>query len=140
MPLSLKQILFERNCKILDALSSIAMASAMQFLIFWTYFGVKREIQLNPDLAHSSYKFIFEGMVVMVSFFLSFIFFVLALVKYRDSHKKKESLQYKYIALATKVLLLIVGIVLMAQICLFTYNAFLPHFRSLTQYLSGFYT
>ena len=140
MPLSLKQILLGRNCKILDAFCSITMAAGLQFLIFWARFHVQREIQQNPDLAHNSYKYIFEGMVVMCAFCLSFIFFVLALVKCRDANKKKDGFQNKYITLATKALLLIVGMLLVIQICFITYNLFLPHFRSLAMCISGFYT
>lgn len=140
MPLSLRQILLGRDCKILDAFCNIIMAVAMQFLIFWTRFHIQREIQKNPELAHYPYKFILEGMVMMCAFCLSFIFFVLALVKYRDDNKKKDGLQHKHITLATRMLLFIVGILLGTQICWITYNSFFPHFRSLAQYLSGFYT
>lgn len=140
MPLSLRQILLGHNCKILDAFYSITMAAALQFLIFWIRFRVQREIQQNPDLAHNSYKYIFEGMVVMCAFCLSFIFFVLALVKYRDANKKEEGFQHKYIAIATKLLFFVVGIPLVVQSCLITYNLFSPYFGSLVQYLSRFRT
>ena len=137
MPLSLKQIHLGRNCKILDAFCSITFAAAMQFLFFWTRFQARREIKQNPELALNSYKFIFEGMVLICAICMSLIFFVLALVKYRDLDKKKEGIQHKYITFATKVLLFIVGITLVIQVCPIMYNLFLPHFRSLAQYLSG---
>lgn len=124
MPLSLKQILLGRNCKILDAFCSITMSAALQFLIFWMRFQVRKEIEQNPKLALNSYKFIFEGMVVMCAICLSFIFFALALVKCREANKKKEGFQHKYINFATKVLLFAVGITLVVQICLITYNLY----------------
>lgn len=140
MALSLRQILLGRNCKILDAFCSITMAVGLQFLIFCTRFQVQRQIQQNPDLAHNSYKYIFEGMVVTCAFCLSFIFFVLALVKYLNVNKKKEGFQHRYITLATKVLLFIVGILLVFQSCLITYNMFSPYFGSIAKCLSGFRT
>lgn len=140
MPLSLRQILLGRNCKILDAFCSIILAAAMQFLFFWTRFQVRREIKQNPKLALNTYKFIFEGMVVMCSICMSLIFFVLALLKYREANRNKEDSQHKFIIIATKVLLFVVGITLVVQICPIMYNLFLPHFRLLAQYLIGLHT
>jgi heme/copper-type cytochrome/quinol oxidase subunit 2 len=140
MPLSLRQILLGRNCKILDAFCSITMAGAMQFLIFCTYLRVRREIQQNPELAHHSYKFIFKGMVMMCAICLSFIFFVLALVKYREANKNKEASQHKYITLSTKVLLLTVSIPLAVEICSIAYNSVSLHFGPPANYVSRLHT
>ena len=79
-------------------------------------------------------------MVVMCTICMSLIFFVLALVKYRESNRNKEDSQHKYINIATKVLLFAVGITMVVQICPIMYNLFLPHFRLLAQYLSGLHT
>ena len=126
MPLSLRQILLGRNCKILDAFCCITMSAALQFLIFSTRFQIRREIEQDPELALNAYKFIFEGMVMMCAICLSLIFFLLALVRYQEANKNKEASQHKYITFATKALLLAVSIALVVEICIIAYGLLTP--------------